>query len=124
MVWHVKLDLRQAQISAAETHIHARALFGNIDLLVPEGVEVELQAGRQVGRTKVEPGSGIPGAPRIVLTGGTFFGDVKVRRRRRWEKLVRLGGRTRLPWRAFAGVIAARPTRGQRDRGRAVTALR
>ena len=92
---HIKLDLRQAQISATETHIHARALFGNIDLLVPEGVEVELQAGTQVGRTKVEPGSGIPGAPRIVLTGGTFFGDVKVRRRRRWEKLARLGGRTR-----------------------------
>jgi Domain of unknown function (DUF1707) len=26
---HVKLDLRDAQISAAETRIHARALFGN-----------------------------------------------------------------------------------------------
>ena len=28
---NIKLDLRQAQIGAAETHIHARALFGNID---------------------------------------------------------------------------------------------
>src|SRR5205085_9689485 len=28
---HIKLDLRQAQISASETHIHARALFGNVD---------------------------------------------------------------------------------------------
>ena len=37
----IKLDLRQAQISATETHIHARAVFGNVDLLVPEGVEVE-----------------------------------------------------------------------------------
>ena len=91
---NIKLDLRHAQISAAETRIHARALFGNIDLLVPEGVEVELQAGTQVGRTKVESGSGLPGAPRIVLTGGTFFGDVKVRHRRLWEKLARLGGPT------------------------------
>ena len=80
---------------AAETRIHARALFGNIDLLVPEGVEVELQAGTQVGRTKVESRSGVPGAPRIVLTGGTFFGDIKVRHRRLWEKLARLGGPTR-----------------------------
>ena len=92
---NIKLDLRQAQISAAETRIHARALFGNIDLLVPEGVEVDLQARTQLGRTKVESGSGVPGAPRIVLTGGTFFGDIKVRRRRLWEKLARLGRPTR-----------------------------
>ena len=91
----IKLDLRQGQISAAETRIHPRALFGNIDLLVPEGIEVDVQAGTQVGRTKVEPGSGVPGAPRIVLTGGTFFGDIKVRRRRRWEKLARLRGPTK-----------------------------
>ena len=50
---NIKLDLREAQIDAAETRIHARALFGNIDLLVPEGVEIDLQAGTQVGRTKV-----------------------------------------------------------------------
>ena len=92
---NIQLDLRQARISAQETHIHARALFGNIDLLVPEGVEVELQAVTQVGRTKVEPGSGIPGAPRIVVTGGTLFGDIKVRHRRLWEKLARRGGPTR-----------------------------
>ena len=91
---NITLDLRQAQISEAETRIHARALFGNIDLLVPEGVEVELLAGSQVGRTKVEPGIGIPGAPRIVLTGGTFFGDIKVRHRRLWEKMARRGRRT------------------------------
>jgi len=47
-----------------------------------------------VGRTKVESGSRIAGAPRIVLTGGTFFGDIKVRRRRLWERLARRGGPT------------------------------
>jgi hypothetical protein len=88
---HIRLDLRQAQISATETHIHARALFGNVDLLVPEGVEVEVQARTQVGRTNLQASSGIPGAPRIVLTGGTFFGDIKVRHRRLWEKLGRRG---------------------------------
>ena len=88
---HIKLDLRQAQIGAAETHIHARALFGNIDLLVPEGVEVEVQARTQVGRTSLQASSGIGGAPRIVVTGGTFFGDIKVRHRRLWEKMARRG---------------------------------
>src|SRR3954468_8766303 len=88
---NIKLDLRQVQISATETHIHARALFGNVDLLVPESVEVEVQARTQVGRTNLQGSSGMPGAPRIVLTGGTFFGDIKVRRRRVWEKLGRRG---------------------------------
>lgn len=91
---HIKLDLRQAQLSATETHIHARALFGNIDLLVPEGVEVEVQARTRLGRTKLQAGSAIPGAPRIVLTGGTFSGDINVRRPRLWEKLGRRGRRT------------------------------
>jgi hypothetical protein len=88
---HIKLDLRQAQIDAFETHIHAQALFGNVDLLVPEGVEVVVRAHTQVGQTKIDAGGGIPGAPRIVLTGGTFFGDIKVRRGRLWDKLRRLG---------------------------------
>jgi hypothetical protein len=88
---NIKLDLREAQISAAETHIHARALFGNLDLLVPEGVEVEVQARTQIGRTKQEAGAATLGAPRIVLRGGTFFGDIKVRRRGLWEKLTRRG---------------------------------
>src|SRR4051812_18729192 len=40
---HIKLDLRHAQISAPETHIHARTVFGNVDLLLREGVEVEVR---------------------------------------------------------------------------------
>ena len=91
MVWPIKLDLRQAQLSAPETHIHARALFGNVDLLVPEGVEVEVEARTQIGRTNLQATSAVPGAPRIVLTGGTFFGDIKVRHRRLRDKLRRRG---------------------------------
>ena len=92
---HIKLDLREAQISAAETHIHARALFGNIDLLVPEGIAVEVHARTHLGRTNLQASSGAPGAPRIVLTGGTFSGNMSVRHPRLWEKLRRRGRRTR-----------------------------
>ena len=49
-----------------------------------------MQARTQVGRTNLQASSGIAGAPRIVLTGGTFFGD-KVRHRRLWEKMARRG---------------------------------
>jgi len=91
---HIKLDLRQAQISAMETHIHARALFGNILVLVPEGVAVEVQARTRLGQTNLQASSEIPGAPRIVLTGGTFSGNINVRHPRLWEKLGRRGRRT------------------------------
>jgi Domain of unknown function (DUF1707)/Cell wall-active antibiotics response 4TMS YvqF len=85
----IKLDLRQAQISGFETHIHARAFFGNVVLLVPEGVEVELKARTQIARTKQPATPPAPGAPRIVLTGGTFFGDLKILHRRFSERLAR-----------------------------------
>jgi hypothetical protein len=91
---HIKLDLREAQISATETHIHARALFGNIDLLVPDGIAVELQARTRLGRTNLQASSGVPGAPRIVLTGGTFSGNINVRHPRLWERLGRRRRRT------------------------------
>ena len=90
---HIKLDLREAQISAAETHIHARAVFGNIVLLVPKGIAVEVRARTRLGRTNLQAASGAPGAPRIVLTGGTFSGNISVRHPRLWEKLARRGSR-------------------------------
>jgi hypothetical protein len=57
----IRLDLRKATLSESETRIHAQTYFGNVVLLVPGD------------------------APRIVVTGGTMFGDVKVRRGRRWR---------------------------------------
>jgi hypothetical protein len=87
---HIKLDLREARISQSEVHIHAWALFGTIDLLVPEGVEVDVQARAHMCQIKQEAGGvATPGMPRIVLTGGTWFGEIKVRHRRLWEKLAR-----------------------------------
>lgn len=52
---------------------------------------VDVQARTQMGRTNLQASSGIAGAPRIVLTGGTFFGDIEVRHPRLWEKLGRRG---------------------------------
>ena len=84
---NVKLDLRQARISDQEIRIHAWTLFGNIDLLVPEGVPVRVLADAKLGRVKQEETDPVPGAPRIILTGGTIFGDIKIRHKRLWQKL-------------------------------------
>jgi hypothetical protein len=87
---HVQLDLRQARIGATDVRIHVRTLFGVIDLLVPEGVEVDVQARTRMGRIRQEhSGPAGLGAPRIVLTGGSVFGEIRVRHQRLWEKMAR-----------------------------------
>jgi hypothetical protein len=87
---NVQLDLRDARIGATDVRIHVRTLFGVIDLLVPEGVEVDVQARTRMGRIRQEQSApaGL-GAPRIVLTGGSVFGEIRVRHRRLWEKMAR-----------------------------------
>jgi hypothetical protein len=91
---NIQLDLRQARMGAAEVYVHARTTFGTIDLLVPEGVDVEVRARTRLGQIKQEHAPVLPGAPRIVLTGGSWFGVIRVRHKRLWEKLTdRLLGR-------------------------------
>jgi hypothetical protein len=95
----VVLDLREAHVAAAEVTVEARTVFGDIDLLVPEGVVVEVRTRAFIGDVRQEAGAaGSPGAPRIILEGGTVFGDVKVRARRLREKLAeRFLGRSEIP---------------------------
>jgi hypothetical protein len=85
----VSLDLRQARLAGAdEIHIHARTLLGDIELLVPEGVEVDVRARATLGDVKLQTEApAVAGATRIVLTGGTFVGDIKVRHKRMRERL-------------------------------------
>ena len=84
----VVLDLRAAHVAQSVVEIDAGTVFGDVDLLVPEGVEVEIRARVLFGDVKQEAGEAAPpGAPRIVLTGGTVFGDVRVRSRRLRERL-------------------------------------
>jgi Domain of unknown function (DUF1707)/Cell wall-active antibiotics response 4TMS YvqF len=76
----VALDVREARVTAPEMHVNAGTVFGDVELLVPEGVEVEIRSRVLFGDIKQEAGeTAPPGAPRIVLTGGTVFGDVLVR---------------------------------------------
>lgn len=83
----VKLDLREAHVPAGTIEIEARTVFGDVELLVPEGVLVETRTRTFFGDTKQSAGgAGAAGAPRIVLTGGTLFGDVRIQARRLRER--------------------------------------
>ena len=88
VVGDIVLDLRQARVTAHEVTIEARTVLGDILLLVPEGVEVEVRTRSILGSVRQFAGqTAPPGAPRVLLTGGTVIGDVRVRARRLREAL-------------------------------------
>ena len=88
----ISLDLRDARISEPEIHIHAWALFGTIDLLVPEGVEVDVRAQSKLGQRQAPGGrADRPGrAAGSCSPAASVFGAVKVRHKRLWEKVLGL----------------------------------
>ncbi len=93
----IVLDLREASVAGDETTIEAGSVFGNVELLVAEGVFVEVRGRTLFGDVNQEAGAAAPaGAPRILLVGHTTFGDVRVRTRRLRERIAeRLAGARR-----------------------------
>ena len=89
-----KLDLRRARISAPVTTIRAYVLMGNVNVIVPEGVEVDLGATAVMGtRTlKLSGPPAPPGAPVIVIEGLVVMGDLTVRDRPERNLLQKLTG--------------------------------
>ena len=49
---------------------------------------MEVRANALIGKLKQEQSPAVHGAPRIILTGGTWFGDVKILHQRMWEKFL------------------------------------
>jgi uncharacterized protein DUF1707 len=81
------LDLREATLAAPEVTIWAISLFGGSDIVVPEGVHVELSSFALFGadKLKLEGPEPEPGAPVVHVRTVSLFGgtDVKTRRGRR-----------------------------------------
>jgi hypothetical protein len=83
----VKLDLRDAVLQSRVTTLNLRVLCGNVELIVPEGVQVSMTgtvlAGSRSNKMRTTPG---PGAPLIEIDGVVIAGSVKVKPpRRRWS---------------------------------------
>jgi Cell wall-active antibiotics response 4TMS YvqF len=76
-----KLDLRGAAISAPVTTINAYSLMGTVDVIVPFGVEVELEGIAIMGSKEAKlsgPPPG-PGAPVVRINAFALMGTVIVR---------------------------------------------
>jgi len=77
-----KLDLRRATISSEITTIDSRIICGSLDLIVPEGVDIEIDAamilsGRSVKLSHSTASSSLK--PLIRITGTVFAGSITVR---------------------------------------------
>jgi hypothetical protein len=79
---NVKLDLREAVLPGPEVDIDAKAVFGSVEVIVPEGVLVELSGGGVLSsqELKVE-GRAADGGPVIRISHRGVCGSLNVRSR-------------------------------------------
>ena len=77
------MDLRSAEIEGPEVEITAFAFWGGINVIVPEGFDVDLRGFSFMGgrslRLKDVPI--VPGSPRIVVRGFAVMGGIEVKSR-------------------------------------------
>jgi hypothetical protein len=77
-----EIDLREARFAEPEVTIRAFAVMGGVNVIVPEDVTVDVRGiGIMGGFDDRASGAGSPGAPRIVVTGVSFWGGVGVLRK-------------------------------------------
>jgi class 3 adenylate cyclase len=86
----IDIDLRGAQIDVPVVEITAWAIMGGIDIVVPEGIPVDLDGfmlmgGRDDRVADVPP---VPGAPVVRVTAYGMWGGVTVRSKKAGEKHV------------------------------------
>ena len=76
----IDLDFRNATIPAGQVTINAVAPFGNIDVLVPDGVPVDVGGFTLFGSKKIAVADTTGSDPRAVVRvrGFSVFGSVKV----------------------------------------------
>jgi hypothetical protein len=80
----VELDLRQAATTDAEICIEVTAVFGNVRITVPEGIEVLLEADAVLSHSHscaLAPVPRQPGAPLIRVHPVGWFGSVHIESR-------------------------------------------
>ncbi len=77
------MDLRSAEIEGPEVEITAFAFWGGIEIIVPEGFDVDLRGFSFMGgrslRLKDVPI--VPGSPRIIIRGFAVMGGIEVKSR-------------------------------------------
>ncbi|WP_084549697.1 DUF1707 SHOCT-like domain-containing protein [Actinomadura rifamycini] len=76
----VELDLRGAQVPTGEVRVQATAVMGDVKIIVPDGVAVELDGYAFLGdrRVAVRESGGGARVPVVRVTARAVMGDVKI----------------------------------------------
>lgn len=83
-----ELDLRQAQLETREVHIRVKAVFGGINIIVPDDIRVDVDGDGVFGGFADEASGRQPTgpAPVVRVSGKAVFGGVNVQRKSIGEK--------------------------------------
>ena len=111
-----RVDLQGVEFEGDELVISAVSALGTVEIIVPEGVEVDLRGIAVLGdRTDRTDGTVIPGAPVVRIEGLALLGEIVVRHPRPKERLQLPDGRgafaDRVPLRAAEASVADRGRR-------------
>jgi len=96
---NAELDLREAIIQAGTTELEVKAIFGNVEIIVPPTICVECHGASIFGnfegleRMPQQP----DGTPTLRISGKAIFGNVEIRTQVRGQRELRAGARPRLP---------------------------
>lgn len=79
----VELDLRNAEIVGDEVTINAIAIMGGVEIIVPEGIDVDLSGVAIMGgkSSRLKGHTVLPGSPLVRVKAFAFWGGVEVKSR-------------------------------------------
>jgi hypothetical protein len=78
------VDLRYADFTSPEVVIHTYSIMGGQTIVVPPEVNVELRGHGVMGTfDHLDQSQGLPGAPRVKISGFSLWGKVAVKRKKR-----------------------------------------
>jgi hypothetical protein len=77
----VRIDLRGLRTDADRVELQLSTVFGDVDVIVGEGVDAELHGWTLFGdrRTELAPVQRLAGTPLVVVHARAVFGDLRVR---------------------------------------------
>lgn len=88
------VDLQGAEYEGEELVINAFSMLGTVEIVVPEGVAVEMGGISILGDRKVRTDAPVvPGTPLVRIDGLALLGDIKVRHPKARERFVPADGR-------------------------------
>jgi hypothetical protein len=77
----VRIDLRGLRTDADRIDLHLTSVFGDVEVIVSEGVDAQLEGWTVFGDRKIDlaPVERLAGTPLIVVHARTVFGDLRLR---------------------------------------------